>query len=343
MQLTPADKATVPAGSTIGNYVVRFEQRTLDDIRVLGCNDLEDERKFAAVARLSELNLGLYRAYLQPWMRAVATEQSAQLLRQLNPARLQFELLSDKNPLMAPVAAAAELARAGRRPVAAGNPFLAAQQAVSDQVVATLDGWRDWRDAMVEATFHATYGSPVTQALLGLRASEEPPRARPGREPEAIAFVQQRIAELKGRMEHGGLREAFVRSIIHIRLPELAADERGFAVLSKLREAHASDLSLVDFKALVRDQFLMLELDEAQAVATIPRLLQGHGAQAAEALELLESVVTAPGPLGEEAAQRLRQVGALFTAAAGSTAGDAGEAQPRQRWLTIAGGSDTGP
>ena len=54
------------------------------------------------------------------------------------------------------------------------------------------------------------------------------------------------------------------------RLPELAADERGFAVLSKLRGEHASDLSLVDFKALVRDQFPMLELDEAQAVATVP-------------------------------------------------------------------------
>ena len=322
---------------------MRFEQRTLDDIRALGGNDLEDERKFAAVARLSEINLGLYRTYLQPWVRAATTEQSAQLLRRLNPARLQFELFSDRNPLMAPVAAAAELARAGRRPVAAGNPFLAAQQAVSDQVVAALDGWRDWRDAMVEATFHATYGSPVTQALLGLRASEDPPRARPGREPEAIAFVQQRIAELRGGWVEGGLREAFVRAIIYIRLPELAADERGFAVLSKLREEHASDLSLVDFKALVRDQFLMLELDEAQAVATIPLLLQGHGDQAAKALELLESVVTAPGPLGQEAAQRLRQIGALFTAAAGSTASDAGEIQPRRRRLTVAGGSGTGP
>ena len=106
------------------------------------------------------------------------------------------------------------------------------------------------------------------------------------------------------------------RSIIYIRLPELAADERSFTVLSKLRDEHAGDLSLADFKALVRNQFLMLELDEAQAVATIPLLLQSHGDQAAKALELLESVVTAPGPLGQEAAQRLRQVGALFTAAA---------------------------
>lgn len=99
---------------------------------------------------------------------------------------------------------------------------------------------------------------------------------------------------------------------------------------------------LVEFKALVRDQFLMIELEEAQAVATIPRLLQGHGERAVKALELLESVVTAPGPLGQEAGQRLRQIGALFRAAADSTASAAGEIQPPRRRLTIAGGSGTG-
>ena len=113
-------------------------------------------------------------------------------------------------------------------------------------------------------------------------------------------------------------------------------------MLSKLRDKHAGDLSLADFKALVRDQFLMLELDEAQAVVTIPLLLQGHGDHAAKALEMLESVVTAPGPLGQAAAQRLRQIGALFTAAAATTAGDAGEAQPPRRRLSVAGGSGTG-
>ena len=73
--LTPAGETAVPDGPVVGDYVVRFEQRTLDDIRALGCNDLEDERKFAAVARLSEINLGLYRTFLQPWVRAATTEQ----------------------------------------------------------------------------------------------------------------------------------------------------------------------------------------------------------------------------------------------------------------------------
>ena len=86
--LTPAGEASrARRVRSVGDYVVRFEQRTLDDIRALGCNDLEDERKFAAVARLSEINLGLYRTFLQPWVRAATTEQSARAAAAAEPRR----------------------------------------------------------------------------------------------------------------------------------------------------------------------------------------------------------------------------------------------------------------
>jgi hypothetical protein len=37
-----------------GEWVMRCEARTLDDIRALGGNDAADERRFAAAARVSE-------------------------------------------------------------------------------------------------------------------------------------------------------------------------------------------------------------------------------------------------------------------------------------------------
>ena len=40
-----------------GNWVMRCEARTLDDIQALGGNDADDERRFAAVDRVSEINL----------------------------------------------------------------------------------------------------------------------------------------------------------------------------------------------------------------------------------------------------------------------------------------------
>ena len=53
-----------------GDWVMRCEARTLDDIRALGGNDPQDERRFATAARLSEINLSLYRTFVQPLVRA---------------------------------------------------------------------------------------------------------------------------------------------------------------------------------------------------------------------------------------------------------------------------------
>src|SRR5712671_4526316 len=108
-----------------GNWVMRCEARTLDDIRALGGNDAADERCFATAARVSETNLALYRTYAQPIVQAFVNPWWADWMHQLHPLRLQYELFSDANPMMAPVAALAEQVRANRRPVVADNPFIA--------------------------------------------------------------------------------------------------------------------------------------------------------------------------------------------------------------------------
>ena len=188
------------------------------------------------MARLSEINLGLYRTFLQPWRaRGRRPSSRRELLRRLHPSRLQFELFSDRNPLHG---AGRRPGRARRAPTAGrsppDNPFLAAQEPISAQIVAALDGWRDWRDAVGRGDLPCD----ATARRCSRRCSACAPATRrraPGRaaSPRQLAFVQQRIAELKARMGQGGLREAFVRAIIYVRLPELAADERGFAVLQQ--------------------------------------------------------------------------------------------------------------
>src|SRR5215211_7146642 len=60
-----------------GEWVMRCEARTLDDIRALGGNDAEDERRFAAAARVSEINLALYRTFAQPVVRAMMSAPAA--------------------------------------------------------------------------------------------------------------------------------------------------------------------------------------------------------------------------------------------------------------------------
>src|SRR5262249_15834768 len=149
-----------------GNYLVRFEARTLDDIRALGVNSEDDDRKFATAARLSDINLGLYRTLLQPWVRMWANEGVAEWMRRMHPARLQYEIFCRHNPFMRALEPMVPLAREHRRQAAQDNAFLQAQRWFSDLMEASLNGFRDMRDHGWETMFHAVYGSPVLQALV---------------------------------------------------------------------------------------------------------------------------------------------------------------------------------
>src|SRR5499426_464630 len=100
-----------------GNWVMRCEARTLDDIRALGGNDLADDRCFAAAARVSDINLALYRTFAQPVVRAMVSAQVADWMRQMHPLRLQYEMFSDQNPAMAQIEMLAEQIRQDRKPV----------------------------------------------------------------------------------------------------------------------------------------------------------------------------------------------------------------------------------
>jgi hypothetical protein len=303
-----------------GDWIVRFEPRTLDDVRAIVQPDPENERRFAAARRVSEINLGLYRTLFQPFVQALANNQTAEWLPKLNPAELPYELFSDRNPLMQQIALLAEQVREQRRPASPDNPMLQLQAAISDGIIAALDGYRDLRDHTMEQIFLGLYSSPVLQALVGIRASDEPPRRHPGIEPERIAFIQQRIAELKARLAEGGLREAAIRSLVYIGMAGPGVDERAFAMLRHIR-AENDGLTLAEFKQMLREQFFGLLLDRDGALAAIPKMLPADAAARAEALGKIREVLSSIGEASGERAERLARIEKLFAAAEPGAAG----------------------
>jgi pimeloyl-ACP methyl ester carboxylesterase len=296
-----------------GDFISRFERRTLDDIRALGGNTLDEERCFAGVARLSDVNLGLYRTLLQPVIRSLATEQSAEWLRRLHPLRLGYELLSDGNPVVKPLAAVADRVQKNRQPVASDNLFLQWEKIFSDWMTQSLNAYRDWRDMLMEQMFFNFYNQPWLQASLGLRASDDPPRHHPGRDSDHLALVERRIEELRAKMDKGGPREAALRALIYVGMPEKGTDEREFEMLRRIRAQHGAEKSLAEFKQDLREQYYMLRLDEKRAIELIPKLLKGHENEGPQLLEYIRRIVYADGSLGEEGQRRLAQVEKLFT------------------------------
>ena len=135
------------------DWIMRCERRTLDDIRALGGNSASDDRCFATAARVSEVNLALYRTFAQPVVRALVPASLTDMLRQMHPLRVQNEMFSSANPSMAPIAGLADEVRKNRKPVAPDNPFIAMQENVSKQIVGALDAWRHFIEAAAERTF----------------------------------------------------------------------------------------------------------------------------------------------------------------------------------------------
>ena len=202
---------------------------------------LESDRRFAAVARISEINLSLYRSFVQPWVRASVTPQLAHHLTRLHPLRVSYELASDRNPWMGWIASEAQKVRENRKPVSPDNPFLHQQERISQAVEASLDQWREWRDSMYEQTFNAIYGSPWVQAWAGMNARDtSEPRQHPGDTPEHRAFRAAEAERLRGEIAKGGLIEAGLRALYYIGDSRGWVDERGFNLIRRLRDENGA-------------------------------------------------------------------------------------------------------
>jgi len=310
----PKTADTVGADLLTGQWVMRCELRTLDDIRALGGNNAADERRFAAAAKLSEVDLALYRTLVQPFVRASVTPEMAEWMHRMHPLRLLYEVFSDSNPFAAPIESIATWVRQHRAPAAADNPFLALQESVSQQIVAALNTWRDLRDDFVEWTFLSVYGSPVLQAALGIDPADTRPFRKAGKDPMHRELVEARIAELKSRIETGGLLECAIRGLIYVGMARGGPDPRAFQTIRRMRQDYpaASRLTLAAFKAMVRDQYFMLLIDQEAALAAIPALLPPEADLRRKAFNAITKVLSAPGEITGEAAARLAHLAQLF-------------------------------
>jgi hypothetical protein len=295
-----------------GEWVMRCEQRTLDDVRAMGGNSPEDERRFATAARVSEINLSLYRAFVQPMVKAFVTPSVADWLKRWHPVRTSYEAFTDANPFMPVLAKAAAKVQEQRKPAAKDNPFIAAQEKVSEQIVRSLDAWRETQEKLSEQMFLAIYGMPALQAAVGVNPDAGRPR-RPGKSLLHRELIDKRVAELKSRINKGGLQEGTIRGLIYVGLARGFVDERGVAALRRVRlTEEGSRMTLAQFKAMAREQFFLLQLEPEATLAAIPKLLPADLAERRKGLAAIRNVLSSGGEIAGEAAERLKKVTALF-------------------------------
>jgi hypothetical protein len=233
-------------------------------------------------------------------------------MQNMHPLRLQYSVFSDKNPIAAQLSTLADQVKENRATVGIDNPFFRLQEITSDYIVTYLNLWRDARDAWAEQAFLWIYGSPFVEAATGVDETVE----RQRRAPRSLLhddLLRARIAELKSRIDAGGIREALARSLLYVGMPRGGVDERGFEMIRRIRDTHEeSALPLSEFKKLLREQFYMLLLDEKAAAAAIPTMLAREPTLRSEALNHLKQVLSAAGEVTGEVKTRLDEVIRLF-------------------------------
>src|SRR3974377_1209033 len=113
------------------------------------------------------------------------------------------------------------------------------------------------------------------------------------------------------RIAAGGLRQGTILALIFAGMGRGAVDERGFEALRRIREKY-TDISLAEFKAIVREQFYMLLLDTEGALSAIPSMLPPEPETRQEALELINQVLRARGELSADDPESLQRISRIL-------------------------------
>jgi pimeloyl-ACP methyl ester carboxylesterase len=186
-------------------YEVEFVEHRLEDITKNIPLKRMDEKPFEIVAELSSFNQLAYELFAQPFVQCFSNEYTADFARWFHPQRFQRWAFSDLNPWLAWLGPAAEYIKAQRQPLDKDQPGRRVEQIMSELIGASLDYYRDVRDAVSEAMFFETYGTMF--ALTG-RAEREMPVVNGDAARHRMLEVKDALASIN----KGGYAEALSRA-----------------------------------------------------------------------------------------------------------------------------------
>jgi len=257
-----------------GRHLIRFEPRTLDDIRALD-DGREDEAAFEVVRAVAERNQATYDTFLSPFLRAISTEPLAELSRLAHPNRMERYSWCGLNPFTWGLAGLADTVKANRVPVESDNPWLALEQTMSTQLMQHLDAWRVQRDQQAETLFKKIYEAPWLRLCLGMQSPSQPTDAV-----QHDLQLQQEIQQLHRQLAcatiaEGGAQEALIRCLIYLHGTDAFVDERAFHLLQHITKAQNAFIlpKLDQIRQTLRHEVVIMQLNPHAALEALPLLV----------------------------------------------------------------------
>jgi pimeloyl-ACP methyl ester carboxylesterase len=277
-------------------YDVEFEERRLEDVTArLNRFKRTDEAPFEAVEAVSDFNQRAYELFARPLVQATANDFTAKLGREFHPLRFEKWSVSDRNPMLWWLGPLAQVVKAQRQAVGPEDRLRKAEAGYGEVVAATLDYYRDLRDATSEALFFQTYGNLFAMYLAdrGEREAEAPV------DPRELPFVKAALAAIG----EGGYPEALARAgelLARRGMPVPLARLELKAELVKEYADLLPDLPIHEWKRIRGEQDAIVRFEPERALETLPRLL-ADPSDREKFLEVLDRLTTDPRVRADEA------------------------------------------
>jgi pimeloyl-ACP methyl ester carboxylesterase len=253
-------------------YDVRFHERQLEEVvQRLNRFKRADEKPFEAVAAVSEFNQRAYELFAQPLVQAMSNDYTAKLSRSLHPLRATRWALSDLNPWLAWIGPAAEAVKAQRASLAADHPLRQLEKRGSQVLSASLDYYREVRDAASEASFFQVYGNLFSLYVADKHEAET--RAQTGMsDRRELPYVKEALASIT----EGGYPAALTRCAY---LLQRKGEPLPIARLELKHELMADYRELIpqvapDERRRIRgEQEIIVNYEPERAIETLPDLV----------------------------------------------------------------------
>ncbi len=268
-------------------YEVTIEERRLEDLKRANKLERRDERAFEVVAELSAFAEKAYSLFARPIVHSLVNERTAELGRSFHPLRVQRWAFSDLNPWLWPLPAMAAATKQTRRIAPPENPYRRLENAISQMLIASLDLFRDVRDATLESLFFQIYGPA---AILGLTEPTAAPPAANVSDPRELPIIRNALAAVGtgGYPEAIALMGALIgRGAGRIPVERLAMVDRLIAsdeVLSKIPKN--------EVRRIKAEQAVVAELEPERGLKSLPKLLS-KAKDRRRALEVLAEAMAA--------------------------------------------------
>jgi pimeloyl-ACP methyl ester carboxylesterase len=271
-----------PGGEVV--HQVEFEERRLEDVMArLNRFERADEKPFEAAAALSQFNQRAYEIFARPWVQAFSNAFTAKLGREFHKLRVERWAFSDLNPALWWLRPAAEAVRAARAPVPSEHAGRQAEALASALVTASLDLYRELRDARSEAQFFQIYGN-----LLHLSDEPRDSGSDAALEPRERPYVREALAAIA----EGGYAAAVARCAYLLAdkgqplpLDRLQLKAELVAEYRDLLPAVAPD----EARRIRGEQEIIIDYERERAIETLPELVADR-ADRNRLLQLLERI-----------------------------------------------------